>query len=63
VTGRWGKLQNELCDLYSSPSIIRVIKPRMMRWAGHIAWTAANKTAYRFLAGKPEKKRPLGCKI
>jgi hypothetical protein len=38
VTGEWKKLHNkELCDLYSSPSIIRIIKPRRMRWAGHVA--------------------------
>jgi hypothetical protein len=38
VTGRWRKLINEeLCDLYSSPSIIRIMKLRMMRWAGHVA--------------------------
>jgi hypothetical protein len=38
VTGEWRKLHNEeFCDLYSSPSIIRIIKSRMMRWAGHIA--------------------------
>jgi hypothetical protein len=38
VTGRWRKLNNdELRDLYSSPSIIRIIKSRRMRWAGHVA--------------------------
>jgi hypothetical protein len=38
VTGEWRKLHNEeLHDLYSSPSIIRIIKPRRMRWAGHVA--------------------------
>jgi hypothetical protein len=37
VTGEWRKLRNEeLRDLYSSPSIIRIIKPRSMRWAGHV---------------------------
>jgi hypothetical protein len=37
VTGEWRKLHKELRDLYSSPSIIRIIKPRRMRWAGHVA--------------------------
>jgi hypothetical protein len=34
--GEWSKLHNELCDLYSSPSIIRIIKSRRMRWVGHV---------------------------
>jgi hypothetical protein len=60
VTGEWRKLHNEkLRDLYPSPSIIRIIKPRRMRWAGHVA-RMADKNAYRLLVGKPEGKRPLG---
>jgi hypothetical protein len=45
--------------LYSSPSIIRMIKSRRMRWAGHVARMGENTKAYRILAGKPEGKRPL----
>jgi hypothetical protein len=55
-----GELHNEkLRDLYSSPSIIRIIKSRRMRWAGHVA-RMVNRNAYRLLVGKPEGKRPLG---
>jgi hypothetical protein len=49
----------ELRDLYSSPSIIRIIKSRRMRWAGHVARMWEKRNAYRLLAGKPEGKRPL----
>jgi hypothetical protein len=53
------KLHNkELHDLYSSPSLIRIIKLRM-RWAGHVA-RMENRNAYRLLVGKPEGKGPLG---
>jgi hypothetical protein len=61
VTGEWRKLHNEeLRDLYSSPSIIRIIKSRRMRWAGHIARMGEKRNAYRLLVGQPEGKRPLG---
>jgi hypothetical protein len=61
VTGEWRKLHNkELRDLYSSRSIIRLIKPRRMRWTGHVARMGAKRNAYRLLMGKPEGKRPLG---
>jgi hypothetical protein len=61
VTGEWRKLHNkELHDLYSSPStVIRIIKSRRMRWAGHVARMGEKKNAYRLLVGKPERKRPL----
>jgi hypothetical protein len=60
VTGEWRKLHNEeIHDLYSSPSIIRIIKLRM-RWAGHIARMGEKRNAYRLLVGKPEGKRPSG---
>jgi hypothetical protein len=61
VTGEWGKLHNEeLCDLYSSPSIIRIIKSRRMRWADHVARMWEKRNAYRLLVEKQEGKRPLG---
>jgi hypothetical protein len=51
----WRKLHNEeLHNLYSSPSTIRIIKPRRMRWAGHVARMGKNKNVCRFLVGKPE---------
>jgi hypothetical protein len=61
LTGGWRKLHNEeVCDLYSSPSIIRIIKSRRMRWAGHVARMGEKINAYRLLVGNPERKRPLG---
>jgi hypothetical protein len=61
VTGEWRKLHNEeLRYLYSSPSIIRIIKPKSMRLAGHVARMGEKRNAYRLLVGKPEGKRPLG---
>ena len=50
----------ELNDLYSSPSIVRVIKLRRMRWARHVARMDEERGAYRVLLGKPEGKRPMG---
>jgi hypothetical protein len=61
VTGEWRKLHNEyLQDFYSSSSIIRKIKSRTMRWAGHVARMVEKRNAYILLVGKPEGKRPLG---
>jgi hypothetical protein len=61
VIGSWRKLHNEeLHNLYSSPSIIRMIKSWRLRWAGHVAQMVAKRTACRILVGKPEGKRPLG---
>jgi hypothetical protein len=51
---------DELRDLYSSTSIIRIIDSRRMRWAGHKARMGEKKNAYRLLVGKPEEKRPVG---
>jgi len=47
-------------DLYSSPNIVRVIKSRRMRWAGHVARMGERGWVYRVLVGKPEGNRPLG---
>jgi hypothetical protein len=61
VTGGWRKLHNEeLHNLYSSPCIIRIIKSRMVRWAGHVARMGEKRNVYRLLIGKPEGKKPLG---
>ena len=61
VTGEWRRLHNEeLTDLYSSPNIVRVIKSRRMRWAGHVARMDEERGVYRVLVGKPEGRRPLG---
>jgi hypothetical protein len=61
VTGRWRKLDEErLHDLYSSPSIIRIMKSRRMRWEGHVALMGEKRFVYRLLVEKPEGKRPLG---
>jgi hypothetical protein len=60
VTGEWRKVHNEeLRDLYSSTSIIRIIKLRRMRWAGHVA-RMGEKNAFRLSVTKAERKRPLG---
>jgi hypothetical protein len=59
--GSWRKLHNdELHSLYSSPNIVRVIKSRRMRWAGHVARMGAGRSVYGILVGRPEGKRPLG---
>jgi hypothetical protein len=61
VTGDWRKLHNErLHSLYSSPSIIRVIKARRMRWAGHVARMVEVRGAYNILVARPEGRRPPG---
>jgi hypothetical protein len=61
ATEEWRRLHNEeLNDLYSSPNIIRVIKSRRMRWAGHVARVGEKRGAYRILVGRPEGRRPLG---
>ena len=61
ITGEWRRLHNEeLNNFYSSPNIVRVIKSRRMRWAGHVARMGEERGVYRVLVGKPEEKRPLG---
>jgi hypothetical protein len=55
------KLHNdELCSLYSSLNIVRVIKSRRMRWVGHVACMGEGRGVCRVLVGIPESKRPLG---
>jgi hypothetical protein len=61
VTGEWRKLHNEeLHNLYLSPDIIRQVKLRRMRWAGHVARMGEERKLYKVLMGKPEGKRPPG---
>jgi hypothetical protein len=61
VTGEWRKLHNEeLRDLYSSPSIIRIIKTSRMRSVVHVARMREKRNAYRLLVGRPQSRRPLG---
>jgi len=61
VTGEWRKLHNEeFSDLYTLPNIVRVVKSRRMRWAGHVARMGQGSGVYRVLVGKPEGKRLLG---
>jgi hypothetical protein len=61
VTGEWRKLHNEkLNELYSLPNIVRVVKSRRMRWAGHVAPMGEERVVHRVLVGKPEGKRSLG---
>jgi len=61
LTGEWRKVHNEeLSDLYCSPNIVRVIKWRGMRWAGHVARMGESIGVYRVLLGKTEGKRALG---
>jgi hypothetical protein len=59
--GSWRKLHNDdFHDLYCSPNIVRVIKSRRMRWAGHVARIGEERGAYRVLVGRHKGKRPLG---
>jgi hypothetical protein len=61
VTGEWSKMHSgELHNLYSSPDIIRHIKSRRMRWAGHVARVGEGRNVYRVLLEQPEGKSPLG---
>jgi hypothetical protein len=60
MTGGWRKLHNEeLHNLYSSPSIVRMIKSRKIRWTGQIARSSEKMNAFNVLVGTPEGKRPL----
>jgi hypothetical protein len=61
IDGSWRKLHNdELHNLYSSPNIVRVIKSRRMRWAGHVTCMGEGRGVHGLLIWKPEVKRPLG---
>ena len=61
VTGEWRKLHNEeLSNLYSLPNVVRVVKSRIMRWAGHVARMGEGRGVHRVLVGILEGKRPLG---
>jgi hypothetical protein len=61
VIGRRRKLQNEeLRDLYSSPSIFKIIKSKRMRWTRHRALLGEKRDVYSLMAGKPKGKKPLG---
>ena len=61
VTAEWRKLHNEeLNDLSSSPNMVRVIKSRRLRWAGHVARMEEGRGVHKVLVGTPEGKRPLG---
>jgi hypothetical protein len=61
VTGEWRKLHNkELNDLYSSPTIVRVIKSRRMRWAGHVARFGEERGVYRVLVGNLKERDHWG---
>jgi hypothetical protein len=63
VMGEWKTLQNgELHNLYSSPDIIRQLKSKRMRWAGHVACMGEGRKLYKVLVGKPKGKRPFGRK-
>jgi hypothetical protein len=61
VTGELRELHTEkFNDLYCSSNVVRVIKSRRMRWAGHVERMGARRSVYRVLVGKPEGKRPFG---
>jgi hypothetical protein len=60
ITGEWRKLHNDFNDLYSLPNIVRVVKSRRMRRAGHVACMGEGRGVHRVLVGKPEGKRPMG---
>jgi hypothetical protein len=61
IVGRWKKLHNEeLHNLRPSPNIIRIVKSKRMRWAGHVAQMGEKRNPCRILVGKPEEKIPVG---
>ena len=68
ITNKWKVCRNniicilrfQLHSLYHSPNIIRMIKPRKLQWAGHVAGMDEGRSAFKILTGKPTRKRPLG---
>ena len=59
--GEWRRLHNgELHDLYGRPDIMRIVKSRRLRWAGHVTRMGNERGAWKLLVGKPEEKRPVG---
>jgi hypothetical protein len=61
VAGSWRRLyKEELCNLYFSPNVIRVMKSRRVRWVGYVAGMEEMRNAYKIFIGKPEGKRPCG---
>jgi hypothetical protein len=60
VTGEWRKLHSEFHILFTSPNIIRQIRSRRIRWAGHVACMGEERNVYSIMVGKPEGKRLLG---
>jgi hypothetical protein len=60
VRGEWRKFHEELKGMYSSPTIVRVMKSRRMIGVGHVARMGEGRVVYRVLVGKPEKKIPMG---
>ena len=57
----WRRLHNEeLHNLYRSPNIVRVIKSRRLRWAGHVARMEVSRSAFKIITAKPIGRRPLG---
>jgi hypothetical protein len=61
VPGEWRKLHNEeLNDLYSLPNIVRVVKSRQMRWAGHVARMGEDRGVHRVLVRKACGKKAIG---
>ena len=61
ITGGQRKLHNgEIHEFYSTPNIVRNLKSRRLRWAGHVAHMEEFRNAYRVLSGRPKEKRPSG---
>ena len=59
MTREWQRLHNEKLYALYSPNLIRVIKSRRMRWAGHVAYLGDRRGTSRVLVGRPDGKRPL----